>query len=150
MTALRRHLIALRMGVATFWHFSRPPLHELEIVEEIPAGTSPQAIPGDAANTQVPPPSGDPADWYGQLTEQPDPRPVFYLMAFHQAADGTLTWGSSTELNVADIVQMTGEDPDLFFAQPAAFQEKFCDNMLAGLEPAEALVIAQVSPAAMN
>ena len=148
MTALRRYLIALRMAVATFWHFSRPP-RELEIIEESPAETTPQAIGDDALDQQAPP-RGDLIDWYGALTEQPDGRPVFYLMAFHQAADGTLTWGASTELTVADIVRTTGEDPDLFLAQPSAVQDKFCDNMLAGLCPAEALLVAQVLPAAMN
>ncbi len=85
MTAPRRYLTALRMAVATFWHFSRPPLHELEIIGEIPAGTSPQAIPGDDA-----------------------------------------------------------------LAQPPAVQDAFYANVGAGLEPAEALAIAQVSPAVMN
>ena len=134
MTALRRYLGALRMAVATFWHFSRPP-RELEIVEEILAGATPQAIPGVDANTQAAAPSGD---------------PVFYFMSFSQAADGELTWRASTELNVADIVQMLGQDVEEFLAQPAIVQDKFCGNLLAGLPPAEALVIAQVSPAAMN
>lgn len=134
MTVLHRHLAALRMAAATFWHFSRPP-RELEIIEETPAVTPPQAIPGDDANTQAAAPSGD---------------PVFYFMSFTQAADGELTWRASTELNVADIVQMTGEDVDEFLAQPAVVQDKFCGNLLAGLPPAEALVIAQVDPAGMN
>ena len=149
MTMIRRHLAALREAVATFRHFSRPP-RELEIIEEIPAETSPQAIPGDDALPQSVPPSSESIDWSRVLTEQPDGRPVFYLMSFTQAADGELTWRASTELNVADIVQMTGEDVDTFLAQPAAFQDKFCGNLLAGLPPAEALVIAQVSPAALN
>ena len=149
MTALRRQLGALRMAVATFWHFSRPP-RELEIIEEIPAGTTPQAIPGDDALAQQEPPTDDPIDWYRVLAEEPERRPVFYLACFSQAADGELTWGASTELNAADLAQMTGMDVDEFLAQPAAVKDAFCGNLLAGLCPAEALVIAQVSPAALN
>ena len=157
MTTIRRYLDALGIAVAAFWLYARPAPRELEIVEDALAETIPQPIPSE--DELAPPPGfvleedldgGDPTDWYKTLTEQLRPRSVFYLMAFHQAADGTLTWGSSTELNVADLIQITGEDVGEFLAQPASVQDAFCSNMLAGLCPTEALVIAQVSPAALN
>ena len=141
MTALRRYLAALRMAVATFWHFSRPPLRELEIVEEIPAGASPQAIPGDDALAEQPPPiDGD------TINRQAVERTRFYFQCYVEDQAGDLAPSMYLELNAADIVRMMGLDVDEFLARPLAVQNTFCDNMGAGLLPAEALFAAQASP----
>ena len=145
MTTLRRYLDALRIAAAAFWHLSRPPPRELEIIEEIPAETSPQAIPGDGAFAEQPPPiDGD------TINRQAVERTRFYFQCYVEDQAGDLAPSMYLELNAPDIIRMMGLDVDEYLAQSLAVQVAFCDNMGAGLLPAEALFAAQMSPAAMN
>ena len=141
MTTPRRYLGALRMAVATFWHFSRPP-RELEIVETSPQAISDGNTPGAAE--QPPPIDGD------TINRQAVERTRFYFQCYVEDQAGDLTPSMYLELNAADIVRMMGLDVDEFLAQSLAVQVAFCDNMGAGLLPAEALFAAQGSPMAMN
>ena len=125
MTMIRQYLDAFKAAVAVFLMFMRPPQHELGIIEELPAGATPQPIPdGDV---------------------QPVERPRFYFMCFAKDQSGV-----TIELDVADIARLMDLDVDLFLAQPAAVKDAFRDNMGAGLWPHEALAAAQTAPTDMN
>lgn len=141
MTALWRIVDAFKTAVAVFWMFARPPQRELEIVEELLEGETPQAIPGDDALAEQPPPiDGD------TINRQAVERTRFYFQCYVEDQAGDLAPSMYLELNAADIVRMMGLDVDEFLARPLAVQNTFCDNMGAGLLPAEALFAAQASP----
>ena len=125
MTTIRRYLDALQKATAAFWRFAHLSPHELEIIEELLAGATPQPIPdGDV---------------------QPVERPRFYFMCFAKDQSGV-----TIEMDVADIARLMGLDVDEFLAQPAAVKDAFRDNMGAGLWPHEALAAAQTAPTDMN
>ena len=149
MTVIRRYLDALRIAAGAFWRFSRPPPRELEIIGDIPAETSPQAIPGDDEIEQVPS-SGDPADWYGELTEQPDPCQVFYLMSFSQDAAGELTFLESRELSDDDLLWLQRMDPDVFSELPDHVQGSLMMDIKAGTSLSEALKAAMDASMLIN
>ncbi len=150
MTTLRRMFDAFQIAVAAFWLYARPPPHELEIIEEIPAETSPQAIPGDDALAQPAPPSGDPIDWQEVLTEQPDPCPVFYLMSFSQDVAGELTFLESRELSDDDLLWLQRMDPDDFAELPDHVQGSLMMDIKAGTSLSEALKATMAASMLIN
>ena len=135
MTTIRRYFDALRIAVAAFRRFARPPPDQPDIVEELLAGTQPQAMLD--------------IDW-DAIRQAVVERPVFFLTCFSEDENGDLVLGAMVEMTVREAFKLLDMDLDEFLAEPAAVQNAFFANLGAGVGPPEALADAQAAPMVVN